>query len=274
MNSTIWFDGTLMPVDDAHIRVDDRGVLYGDGIFETMRVTEGTVPLLDRHLARLAEGCRILRLPPPDRPALSLAIADVIEANALVHGVIRLTCTRGPGPRGLMPPMDPAPTILIAAFSHHPPRLPPIRVHISRQVRDGGSVLSRIKTLNYLPSILARFEAADAGADEALLRNSQGGIACGCAGTLVVLDGGRLLTPAIADGAMEGISRGLLLEQGLAVEQAISTDFRAIQGAWIISALSIRPIGTIGRTPLPVDKGWTIRIRECIHPAPVEADTP
>ncbi|MCQ9154201.1 aminotransferase class IV [Acidomonas methanolica] len=267
-HAVIWLNDRLVPRGEACISASDRGFLFGDGVFETMRVAGGQLPLLDRHFARLAEGCRVLRLPPPDRPALREAVEAVVAANALANGAVRLTCSRGPGPRGITPPADPSPTVMIAAYALQPPALPPLRVHVSRQVRDGTSVLSRIKTTNYLPSIMARFEAIDAGADEALLRNPAGRIASASIGALVVLAGDHLVTPFVDEGAMESISRALLLEQGLAREGLVFPDFNDIRAAWVISALSVRPIGSVGRVPLAVDKSWTERIRACIHPHP------
>lgn len=131
----------------------DRGLLLGDGLFETMRVAAGCVPLLERHLDRLAVGCATLFLPPPDRAMLRQAVGDLLTASGLVGGGMRLTVTRGCGPRGLRPPAQVQPTVLLTCAASSNAMPGPVRLGVSRYRRDGSSPLSRVKSLNYLPMI-------------------------------------------------------------------------------------------------------------------------
>lgn len=114
----VWLNGRLLPAGQARIDPADRGFLLGDGLFETMRVSSGHVMHFDRHMRRLAEGATILMLPVPDRARLAAAVDEMLAACALGAGSLRLTCTRGPGPRGLLPrPRSPRPF-----WSRHRPR--------------------------------------------------------------------------------------------------------------------------------------------------------
>lgn len=266
MSGLVWLDGRIGPPAEARIDPGDRGFLLGDGIFETMRVVNGHPPLIELHLDRLAEGARLLRLSPPHRRELCQAITETIAANRLRDGALRLTLTRGPGPRGLLPPEETQETVLIATFPSTP-TLPAVNLHISRQIRHGDTILSRVKTLNYLPSILARMEAQDAGADDALLLNQAGRLACASAATLVALRGDRLVTPPLSDGALPGIGRRRLLASGLCIEQEIARDLPDVRAAWLLNALSLRVVRSVGHRQFSPDRNWTARIRQCAHPA-------
>lgn len=267
MSDLVWIDGTLRPARDAGIDPADRGFLLGDGLFETMRVTNGTIPHRTRHFHRLCDSARILRFPTLDMTALAQGLDTVITANAIVNGSARLTLTRGIGPRGLMPPTTPRPTVLITT-QPSPARQPgAARLHVSRQIRDGASPLSRLKTLNYLPGILAHMEAADIGADDGLLCNAAGRIASASAASLIVLTPEGLVTPALTEGAMAGISRACLVESGLVREGHIEPDFPQVSAAWIVNALTLRPVGQIGGRSLSLIPAGTERLRACVHPS-------
>ena len=117
----LWLNGHLTRSDAARLDPADRGLLLGDGLFETMRAAGGRVPLLWRHLARLREGARVLGLPVPDR-GYRPGRSGSAGSQPLADAAVRLTLTRGPGPRGLLPPAALAPTLLITASL-----LPPLR---------------------------------------------------------------------------------------------------------------------------------------------------
>ena len=128
----IWLNGALVAAEAARIDPADRGLLLGDGLFETLRVAASAPRHAARHLARLQAGARLLRLDLPDADELHQALDAVIAAQRLVEGTLRLTVTRGPGPRGVLPPRAPRPTVLVTAAppaaarrprrSHHRPR--------------------------------------------------------------------------------------------------------------------------------------------------------
>lgn len=249
----VWLNGTMLPVAEARIDPSDRGFLLGDGLFETMAAHNGAVPELARHYARLRAGALLLRLRVPvDELTLARAIVAVLDANKLREAALRLTLTRGPGPRGLLPPANPAPTLLLTAA----PLLPyggPLRLVTSTIRRDEESPLSTIKSLNYLPNVLARLEAAERGADDALLLNRAGRVAETSAATLFVFLNGKWITPPVSEGALPGIRRAGLLEAGRVREAVVTVDnLSAAEALCMGSALSLRYIAAIDGRTLPL----------------------
>ncbi|WP_029009652.1 aminotransferase class IV [Azospirillum halopraeferens] len=249
---TVWLNGRLMAAAEARIDPADRGFTLGDGLFETLRVAGGRVCHGDRHLARLSAGARVLDLPVPYGPdALAAAMAALIAARGLEDGVLRLTLSRGTGARGVPPPPDPHPTVLITAAPLPPPGGPMRAVIATVTRRNEHSPLSRLKTLNYLDSVLARQEAARRGADEALLLNTAGRLAESSVANLFVVLEGRTVTPPVADGALPGIRRALLLERGHAEERSLTPDDLARAGeAFLANSLGLRPLVAVDGRPV------------------------
>ncbi len=204
-----WLNGRLLPPEQARLDPADRGFLLGDGVFETLRATAH----LDRHLARLREGAATLGIALPwPNPEIAAAATAVLGGR---DAALRITLSRGPAPRGLLAPAGTQPTLLITA-GPLPPPLPPARLIVARTTRrNEHSPLARIKSLNYLDSIIARQEAEAAGADDALLCNTAGRIAEATAANVFVRHGRAWTTPPVADGALPGIARALLLEFGV-----------------------------------------------------------
>lgn len=251
MTSLVWLNGRIMPADEARIDPADRGVLLGDGLFETMRVSNGQVRWLENHLARLASGCVTLMLPCPPLDMVRQAVRDLLTACAATEGSMRLTVTRGCGPRGLLPPPVPHPTILLTCAPPAPVPGRPVRLGISRHIRDGLAPLTRVKTLNGLSAIMARMEAQAAGHDDALLPGMGGVVAEASAANVLLWRGNRLVTPPLCDGPLPGISRARLLEAGLCVEESVPfSTVDTVQAAWLVSALVLHPVASIGRHPL------------------------
>jgi branched-chain amino acid aminotransferase len=209
----VWLNGRITDAAQAQIPVSDRGLLLGDGLFETMAVSGGQVFDLDAHLERLASGLALLKFAGSvDLVKLRAAIADYAAAGGMAQAVLRLTATRGAGPRGLLPPASPEPTLLMALSPMPPLNAAPLSLHVATVTRRNEfSPLSRIKALPYLDNVLALQEAREHGADEALLLNTQGRIACASATNVFVLRGDRLETPPISDGALPGIMRARVL---------------------------------------------------------------
>lgn len=252
MADILWLNGALLPADLAHINPADRGFLLGDGLFETMAAQNGAVPELARHYARLSAGAALLRLPVPPLAALEQATRAVLAANNLADAALRLTLTRGIGSRGVLPPAQPAPTLLITAAPLPPPG-GPLRLITATIRRDESSPLSRIKSLNYLPGILARIEAAEHGADDALLLNHQGRVAETSAANLFVLVDGAWLTPPVAEGALPGTRRAQLLDSGR-IQEAPLAPAALLQADAIFTgnALSLRAVAAIDGHPIPL----------------------
>lgn len=246
----IWLNGTLLPAAEVRLDPADRGLLLGDGLFETLLLRGGDVVRLDAHLARLAQGAAVLGLPlPPDRDTLAAALRATATANGLDGGrpnggSLRLTLTAGPAPRGLPRPASPAPTLMITASPPAPPP-PPARVLIATVTRrNEQSPLSRVKSLNYLDQILARNQAQAAGLDDALLRNGRGDVVCASAANLfVVLADGRLVTPPLADGALPGTRRAAALAALGATELSLRpADLPTAREVFLTSSLSVRAV--------------------------------
>ncbi len=229
----IYLNGKLFPDDKACISPSDRGLLLGDGIFETMRVYKGNIFRLDAHLERFLAGAEFLDIPLPDvGESLSQSLARTLEANALAgsDASLRLTLTRGSGPRGLVPSPQAKPTLLITASPLSVTAYPPATAIISSICRNEHSPLANLKTLNFLDNVLARQEAVKAGADEALLLNTAGNLAEASAANLFVVFDGILHTPPLSDGPLPGITRAVVLElaEGLDIP-AVETSLKPEQ---------------------------------------------
>jgi branched-chain amino acid aminotransferase len=212
----IYLNGDLLPDDQTHIDPADRGFLLGDGIFETMRSYRGRIFRLDAHLDRLFSGAEFLGIPVPlMRDELARGVSATLKANQLSNrgASLRLTLTRGPGPRGLIPPPRPQPTLQITAAPLTQTKFPPAKAILANDIRrNEHAPSSKIKSLNYLDNILARRQAEQAGADEALLLNTAGHLAEASTANLFIFREGTLQTPPIDDGALPGITRSVVLE--------------------------------------------------------------
>ena len=211
----IYLNGDIIPEDRAKISPADRGLLLGDGIFETLRAYKGRIFRLDAHLERLIAGANFLQIPLPiSREALSTALVSTLEANHLSRSdaVLRLTLTRGIAPRGLRTPANPKPTLLITAFSIENLNKPLAKVMIANIRRNQYSPLATIKSLNFLDNILARQEATAQGFDEALLLNCEGQVAEASAANVFIVCESKILTPQISDGALPGVTRAVILD--------------------------------------------------------------
>jgi branched-chain amino acid aminotransferase len=248
----IYLNGQIITTSDTHIDPSDRGLLLGDGIFETMRAYQGRIFRLDDHLGRLHQGADFLGIPIPlSKDELARGLHATLEANQLSQrdASLRLTLTRGPGPRGLLPPPEPTPTILITAAPLTQTTFPPAVAIIASIRRNEHSPLANIKSLNYLDSILARQEAEIQGADEAILLNTAGNLAEASAANQFVVINGILHTPPIHDGALPGITRAVVLELakqlGIPAQEPTLTreDLFTAQEAFLTNSLiEIRPL--------------------------------
>jgi branched-chain amino acid aminotransferase/4-amino-4-deoxychorismate lyase len=244
------------------IPLDDRGLLLGDGLFETLLWVDGQVQCLDAHLDRLAAGCKILGLPVPDREAAGrLCRAAPGEAGVESgRAAVRLTLTAGSGGRGLDRPG--APTIrLMARAAAATPVSAPADLVLARTRRNEGSPAARLKTLSYLDNVLARGEARAAGADEAVMLNNRGELACASAANLFWITDDTLFTPALSCGVLNGIVRARVLAKAaaLGVETVVvAAGVPALEGARAAfltnSLIGVRPVARFeGRAFAPHD---------------------
>lgn len=192
---------------------DDRGLLLADGLFETLLAVDGSMVEFEAHAERMRRGCATIGLPAPGPSALARAGADALAEAGLTRGraALRLTWTAGSGGRGLDRPADPRPRLFASAAAAPPPGQPPLALATAGVRRNADSPASRLKTLAYLDSVLARREAAAAGADEALMLNTRGEVACAAAANLFWFEGPRLVTPALGCGVLDGTVRARVL---------------------------------------------------------------
>lgn len=213
-----WLDGRLVPPGEARISVFDHGLLYGDGVFEGIRFYRRRPFKLRAHLERLFDSARAIALDLPFGPeAVAAAVAETVAAFPDEDGYLRVVATRGVGALGIDPKNCTRPSLFIIAdeltMVPGPVREQGARLIIAATRRLPPDGLDpRIKSLNYLNHILARIEANQAGADEAILLNGAGRVAEGTADNVFIVRHGRLLTPPTVEGALAGITRETVLE--------------------------------------------------------------
>ena len=223
----IYLNGKLVPKAEAVVSVYDHGLLYGDGVFEGIRVYEGNVFRLKEHIDRLFESAKTIALESPyTREELSQATLDTVAANGLQNVYVRLVMSRGVGDLGIDPANCKRPTVFIIAdaiklypaefYEKGVPLITASTRRIPMQCLD-----PRIKSLNYLNNILAKIEARKAGVPEAIMLNDRGRVAECTADNIFILKDDELKTPGLTEGALPGVTRGAVLE--LAEKRGIVT---------------------------------------------------
>lgn len=213
----VYLNGSLIPRSQARVSVFDQGFLYGYGLFETVRAYHGTIFLLDRHLKRLLDSAVVIGL--RDKLTdidLSKACLDTLRANGLTEARLRLTVSRGEVPSFPGSSTGVIPTVLVTAagYSALPAQVydAGFKVGVSSLRRDSQSILSKLKSTNYLLSVLARMEATAAGLDEALLLNEHGFVAEGSISNVFFVSRSGLVTPSLESGILPGITREVVME--------------------------------------------------------------
>jgi branched-chain amino acid aminotransferase len=248
----VWHDGRLV---DGGLPLDpnDRGLLLGDGAFETIAVRGGRPVWLEEHLARLLRTLSFLAI-----PAARVRIESGV--NAVLgppDGILRITVTRGPAGRGLAAEGNSPSIIVTLAPSAERLEFAPARLVTAGVRRNEHSPASRHKTLSYVDNILAAREAAAAGADDALMLNTRGRVACASICNVFLLAGGRLATPPESEGVLPGIARRKLLAAaqglGVAVEERPIAQGEIGPGTALLITNSlrlIRPVTALDGRPL------------------------
>ena len=201
----MWLDGALIPEDDARISPQNRGFLYGDGCFETVRIHGGAPFRIDAHFERLRVGLEVLRIEPPwSVDDLRQGARKVVESNGVVEGLLRMTIIAGERSttRGMA-------TITTRALPEIPPRP---ALHVAATVRRLSGPLSQIKSISRVAESVALREAEAEGAFDALLLNERGRVVETTARNVFLVSDGALLTPATYEGALPGITRSAVLE--------------------------------------------------------------
>jgi branched-chain amino acid aminotransferase len=213
----VWLYDKLVDKDQAKISVFDHALLYGDGVFEGIRVYGGKIFEFDAHLDRLYDSAKVIRLViPMAKETLVDAVNKTIEANNIVDGYIRLIITRGIGDLGLNPLICKEAGIIIIADSIqlYPEELyeKGLQVASAATIRNHPlSLPPQIKSLNYLNNILAKIEALDKGVNEAIMYNHEGYVAEAVADNIFIIKNGVVYTPPIQSGSLEGITRAVVM---------------------------------------------------------------
>ncbi|MGA1303866.1 MAG: aminotransferase class IV [Cyanobium sp.] len=233
------------------VPLDDRGLLLGEGLFETVLVEGGQPQLLGEHLQRWREGAALLGLaPPPGRERVEGLLAEAVAHSGITSGALRLNWSGGsggPGQRGLeaspLPDGSPRERFWLQ-LTEGQPCFDNVRAMVSRwERRNGGSRLSRCKTFAYGPQIQARREARLAGVEEALLLGSQGNLSCGAAANLLVCMEGSWFTPPLSSGCLPGVMRARALARGWLQERHLPPrEWERWEGALLINSLGCRVV--------------------------------
>ncbi len=234
-------NGAFLSSNEARIAADDAGLLRGHGLFETFRARGGRVYLLDRHVARLRSGAEELDIAvPSDVARLPEVVSELAERCGLSDARVRLTLTAGP--------QDGRPALVLQAWpaTDYPPEMYThgVTAVIASVRRNETSPLAHIKSLSYLDNVLAKREALQAGADAAILLNTNGSLAESTSANVFIVLGGELLTPPIADGALPGVTRSAVLElaegMGMAAGKATLTtdDLLGADEAFLTNAIA------------------------------------
>lgn len=232
---------------------NDRGLAYGDGVFETMRVHAGTLPLWSRHRARLLDGARRLGLVLPPIEVIEAHIREAIAG--IDSGVLKLLVTRGSGGRGYAPPAVPVSTWMLAL--HPLPSIPKsatgLRLHWCQTRLAVHPLLAGIKHCNRLEQVLARTECEQAGRDEGLMQSTASDVVCATSANLLVLHGERWVTPAVDECGIAGVCRGWLVEQGLVeVGRLASHEVETADALALCNAVrGILPVLSLGAIEYP-----------------------
>ncbi len=260
----VWINGEIMDASQASISVYDKGVLYGDGCFEGIRVYDGRIFKLASHVARMYDSARRIRLKPPMEPAeFEQVIRDVVSASGLKHAYVRPVFTRGVGTMGLNPFVCKHPTafVIVDTIQIYPPELyaSGMPVIIAKHPRMPMNCIDpAIKSCNYLNNILAKIEAVDAGVLEAIMLNYEGDVAECTGDNIFVIKDGVITTPPTAAGILHGITRQFVMEevapaightiaeQGLTVDELLAADEVFLTG----TAAEVIGVNKVDDTPI------------------------
>jgi branched-chain amino acid aminotransferase len=216
----VWVNGELLPDDEARISVFDHGLVVGDGVFETIKVTHGTPFALTRHLQRLARSAAGLGLPEPDLDQIGAGgLAVIAAAPAYPLSRLRVTLTGGIGPLGSE--RADSPYTAIVALAEQQPPAPAVDVVTVPWPRNERGALTGLKTTSYADNVRALAYAAQRGGGEAIFANTVGDLCEGTGSNVFIVRGGKLMTPPLASGCLAGVTRALVLEWAGAEEEDV-----------------------------------------------------
>jgi branched-chain amino acid aminotransferase len=214
----VWLNGKLVDKRAARVSLWDHGLLYGDGVFEGIRVYDGKVFHAQAHIDRLFDSSKMIRLAIPyTKQELTDATYDTLRANGQKDAYVRLVVMRGEGDLGLNPFLCATPTVFIIVdkIALYPQEMyqEGMAVIVAKTRRTAATMVSpSIKSLNYLNNILAKIEAIDAGVAEAIMLNEKGEVAECTGDNIFIVKDGTVLTPPAEAGILIGITRGVVMK--------------------------------------------------------------
>jgi branched-chain amino acid aminotransferase len=268
----VYIDGEYHPKGEAKISVYDHGLLYGDGVFEGIRAYNGTVFRLREHIERLFEGLRVIRVNIPlTKEQVMNAIVETLRRNNLADAYIRLVITRGRGNLGLDPRSCPKPSIIIMTEPVLPAHgkearekgVTAVISSLRRDMVDGTS--HEVKSLNYIQSVMSKFQAIDSGADEVVMLDHRGMVSEFHGSNLFIVKQGIIHTPTSAAGILHGVTRARVMK--LAEELGYDVRERDITPYELMTADEAFLTGTMAEV-VPVVKIHGVSIAEG-KPGPV-----
>ena len=283
-------NGQLVPENEAKISVFDHGLLYGDGVFEGIRTYHGRIFMLEEHIKRLYRSARAIALDLSMSPVeMAQRVIATCAANDTCDGYVRLIVTRGIGTLGLNPYLCSEPQIIVIAAD--------IQLYPKELYEEGMAVITAgtvrnhceavnpcIKSLNYLNNILAKIEAINADVMEAIMLNSQGYVAEATGDNIFIVRGNELLTPPTHAGALEGITRRVVMQlagetHGMTVRESMLTRYDLYTADEVfLTGTAAEVIGVIDVDKRRIGNGrpgpWTCRLAESYHALAATTGTP
>ncbi|MCD6288110.1 MAG: aminotransferase class IV [Candidatus Hydrogenedentes bacterium] len=259
----VYLNGNIVERDEARVSVFDRGFMYGDGVFETLRSYNGRPFRSPFHWRRLFRGLGMLGIPAPlSIDEMDAAVSSIIEANAVTDGVVRVEITRGPSSRGPGTPAETKPTVVITCSAYSP--VPEsvyeqgVGIAISRVRRVPDICIpSEIKSANYLNCILARRDAESAGDYEAVMLDLRGNLSECAASNIFLVSNDMLITPPLSNDVLPGVTRELVMELAGARDVAVkekactTSDLRCADEVFLTnSVIEVMPVRTVEGAPV------------------------
>jgi 4-amino-4-deoxychorismate lyase len=260
-------------VEGGSVSVDDRGLQYGDGLFETMGATNGRVRRFQSHMARLSESCHRLGMP---APPVDLIETDCLRAlEGFGAAVVKLTLTRGPGPRGYPPPVEPSLTRIVVSTAQQVSESEaarPLTLRVCETRLGRNPRLAGMKHLNRLEQVLAGAELRDPPVDEGLMRSTDDRIICATAANVFLVRNGELLTPQISDCGVAGVMREVVLRAAatLGIRVTIGDytldDVARSEECFLTNAVrGMRPVGWVAGVNSFSQSEVTARLRDAVE---------
>ena len=258
--TTIIYNNKTIPSESACIKHNDRGFTLGHGLFETILVKKGTTPAIDYHWHRLETSAPLIGITLPfSKQELTRMLSALINENNLQDKTAgaRVTVTHGESARGILPVTPPPPNFVISVFEYtHSPKAD-FSALIATTRKNEHTIAARVKSISYLDNILAKQEAMSQGYDEAILLNTASNVADGAITNIFMVNNNLIYTPMIADGALPGVIRSILLELNAEfpiIEKSISADeLLSADEVFLTNALmGIQPVSQINSTKYQV----------------------